>query len=272
MSLPEAQAQLNAVGVAKSSQYALLFGGVQDILPPRASKRLSISCEECFFPGKNVFTADVRHYGNSMKFPYGREYMNEITMIFRIGGDFFEKRVFEEWIRYIVNDRTNDHQYYDNYTTNIQILQVSDKIEKKKDSDQGVIDGIIDRFKESIDINLGGGNDAAKTFIPIGSEEVKYQCILEKAFPIGIMELPLGHANKDTYERIGVTFTFKKWYSVPVGYQLEQFDAAEQRANEALNTTQKQAVGGKVIDVVTRGSQVYGKVFGRGSGVNILDF
>lgn len=274
MSIPEAIAQIHALGIAKSSQYALLIGGVENIIPTRASKRLSISCEECFFPGMNVYTADVRHYGQSMKFPYAREYNNEMTMIFRVAPDFFEKKIFDAWIHTIVDPKSNDHEYYQNYTADIQILQISDRIEKKQGEDPGLIEGIIDRFKEAIDINFGGNsNKAAKTFTPIFNEKVDYRCVLENAFPIAVTEMPLGHANQNTYHRIAVTFTYKRWYTLPEVFDnAQQYDASESKIQESLNTTEKRAVGGRVADVITRGGQIYGKVFGRGNGSSLFKF
>jgi hypothetical protein len=272
MSYREASAFIRTTGMAKPSQYALFFAGPFDIIPPQASKRLTINCEECFFPSKSIFTADVRHYGNGYKYPYSQEYSNEITMIFRVGADMYEKRVFEEWMDKIIDRKTMNHEYYDNYTTQIGIAQIQDQAPTKdgeSDSVFGVFENLKDRILEGIDrqipeVDIFKNKKDNYQAPRIGSENIVYQCILEKAFPIGIMELPLGHGSTDTYHRMGVTFSFKKWTSIP---ELGNGDIKSQSIRNSelidggLETTQKQGINGQIINVISRGVEQYGPAF-----------
>lgn len=273
MSYKEASAFVQRTGYAKPSQYALFFTGPFDIIPPQASRRLTINCEECFFPSKNIFTADVRHYGNSYKFPYSHEFTNEVTMIFRIGSDFYEKRVFEEWMNLIINNNTFNHEYYDNYTTNIAITQIDNSNITSKEENDSILGGLIDRFKEGIDNQIPDidifKKDDGRDAPPIGSEQIVYQCMLEQAYPIGIMELPLGHGSTDTYHRIGVTFTYRKWTSLPEYNTGDIRDFAvrdSQELDASREKTQKQGIGGKIVKVISRGVEQYGPAFRSGSG------
>jgi len=276
MSFIEAKSQVYTTGIAKSNQYGLFFSEPTGIISPiETSRRLSISCEECFFPGMNIFTADVRHYGNAFKFPYSREYMNEMTMIFRVGSDMYEKRIFEEWMDLMVSYDNHNHEYYDNYARDIYIAQFADYTEQKEGSGS-ILGDMFDRFKESIKNNIGlGGNPNPMPNIMIGEETIVYQCMLKRAYPIGMMELPLAHSNRDTYHRIGITFTFRDWQPLPLikDSDLElAIGNSDTAINDAISASEKRASGGKVVDVATRGGQIYGKIFGRGSGGNIISF
>lgn len=267
MSYREAKAIIDSSGIAKPSQYALFFSGPFDIIPVEASRRLTVNCEECFFPSKNIFTADVRHYGNGYKYPYSHEFTNEVTMIFRIGKDMYEKRVFEEWMNLIIGNKQFDHEYYDNYTTRISIAQI-DNSAIPREQNNSILGNLVDRFKEGIDNQIpeidlfkSRKENSAPAF---GSENIVYQCVLENAYPIGIMELPLGHGSTDTYHRIGITFTFKKWYSLP---ELVDGDIKSQairnnsETNQNIEKTQKQGVNGNIVKVISRGVEQYGPAF-----------
>lgn len=279
MSYREANAFIRTTGLSKPSQYALFFAGPFDILPVQASRRLTINCEECFFPSKNIFTADVRHYGNTYKYPYSQEYTNEVTMIFRIGADMYEKRVFEEWMDKVVDRDSMNHEYYDNYASQINIAQIDDQRPTKDGESEGniltdVFENLRDRVLEGIDqqipeIDIFKNKKDNYQAPKIGSENIVYQCVLEKAFPIGIMELPLGHGSTDTYNRIGVTFTFKKWKSLP---ELVSGDIKSQALRNSadidngLETNQKQGINGQLINVLSRGVEQYGPAFNKFRG------
>jgi len=273
MSYREANGLIRTTGMAKPSQYAVYFAGPFDIIPVEGSRRLSINCEEAFFPSKNIFTADVRHYGNGYKFPYSHEFTNEITMIFRVGADFYEKRVFEEWMNKIINVDSFDHEYYDNYASQIAIAQINNNNITRKDDNDSILGNLVDRFKEGIDnqlpeVDIFGRKDDFEA-PRIGAEDITYQAVLQKAYPIGIMELPLGYGSTNTYHRIGITFTFKKWSALPQLVSGDIKSQAIRNSNELdseLEQTQKQAVNGGIINTISRGVEQYGPAFRSGRG------
>lgn len=275
MSYKEARAFMDVTGLAKPHQYSLFFAGPFDLIPTDASKRLTINCEECFFPSKNIFTSDVRHYGHMYKYPYSQEYTNEVTMIFRVGSDMYEKRVFEEWMNMIIDKTTKNHEYYDNYTTRIGIAQIDNSQILPEQDEGGILENVVDRFRDALNDQLPGNpfgrNEGdGRTAPKFGYEQIMYECVLEKAFPIGVMELPLGHGSTDTYHRIGVTFTFKKWHTLPeiLGPDLRTFSERNSRdIDDAFYTAQKQGSDGGIINVLSRGVEQYGPAFRSSRGL-----
>lgn len=276
MSMKEAQAHIAREGIAKSSQYSVFFSGPNDLIPARANTRLTVACEECIFPGKAIYTADLRHYGEMRKYPYAREYANEVTMVFRVGSDFYEKRVFEEWQNMIVNNTTNDHGFYDDYTVMIAINQIRDVGKRSNEERDGIIDRFFDKAKEDILINYGVKTQRSSVEeVRIGDEENVYTCILDKAYPTAIQELPLAHGNSNSYHRIAITFTYHKWRSLP------QVSSADLKSDaltdsfefdDAFGDTQQQANNGLLSNIVRQSGIAYGKIFNRGNGGNNLSF
>jgi len=86
--------------------------------------RLYFSCETSNLPGRGVSTTPNRIYGPVREMPHERLYSGDLDLIFRMGRDMAERRIFELWMDSIVNKHSNDFMYFDDYTTNMMISQL----------------------------------------------------------------------------------------------------------------------------------------------------
>lgn len=264
MSIVEANAQLQATGYLRPTRYSVLFGGPQDLIPADANRRLSITCEECSLPGRSLATAEQRIHGPVFKVPYLRSFLGEITMNFRVGGDLYEKRLFEEWMDKICNPRSNDFEYYENYVQNIEIRQLANGIRTTPEGGNAVLDffaNIGERVANNVLTNFGLQDSTNKPLIRIGDEKPIYTVKIREAFPISIQEMSLGHSMTDQIHKVSVTFAYKDYEALPFLTDSDTGDLArssQDRTDNALQQSQRRAVSGRILDVVQRGSAVYG--------------
>lgn len=276
MSMKEALSILQSTGYTKASKYLLNFGGPSDIIPPSASKRLSVTCEDCFFPGRTAFTSETRKYGPSYKVPYTVNYNNEMTMTFRVGQDFYEKFMFEKWMDKIVDPKSYDIGYYDEFSHTIRISQINENLLVAKgnrtlsDEFSNIFTDIGERLKDGFLDNLGFGSDKSQAIIPIGEEPILYTAEIQNAYPISIQEIPLSHSSTDQIHRIIVTFTFYKYISLPEQTDQDvslRVESSIINSDIALKNPEKRAVDGQVIDVFSRTASTAKTIFNRGGSI-----
>lgn len=220
MSIVEAAAMTAQIGIIQPSRYLIQFSGPANLIPARANIRLSITCEAGVLPGKGIATTEERIHGPQRKIPYVTEFPNEFTLSFRVGKDMYEKRVFEEWMEFIVDNESHDFEYYNNYIQTLEIMQLSNTIGKVRDTGEetgirGFLGSIADRAKEGVLTNLGINDSNNKPLIRIGDEIPIYTAKIFEVFPISIQEIGLGHEQRDTYSQISVTFAYRNWVSIP---------------------------------------------------------
>ena len=73
------------------------------------------SLENVFFPGRNISSEPIKIAGPVDEIPYEATYSGDLDMTVRVSGDFKEKNVFETWQDIIINQRTQNLNYPDNY-------------------------------------------------------------------------------------------------------------------------------------------------------------
>ena len=89
--------------------------------------QLSLMCESITFPGTNVRSVpDTLRYGPAREQGQGMTY-GPFTATFICSPDFREKVFFESWQQAIVNHKTWEAQYYDNYRGELKIFQLDDQ-------------------------------------------------------------------------------------------------------------------------------------------------
>lgn len=269
MSMPEALSLLSSTGLVRPTRYLVRFSGPVDLIPAAANVRLSVTCEEAIVPGRSYATSEVREYGPQRRVPYVSLYTNDIPITFRVGTDFYERRVFEQWMDFINDPITHDMEYYNNYAFNLDLVQLGSGKDDSltEQQNEGVLDGFLGNLispiatgvQESFGLNRNARNNE---LIRIGQEKAIYTCRLREVYPVGIQEVPIGHAQNDQYMRVIVNFAFKDWISLPEATNNSVSTANQnslRSAEQTFNTFQRSSSGsGGVIDVATRASQVYG--------------
>lgn len=108
---------------ASSSKYEVVITRLPSALRGYNTKRLRFRVEDAEFPGKVISTAEFKDYGPTRKIAYGAMY-NDVNLQFMVVDDMTEKRLFDDWHNYIIDDnRGSDLEYYNNYVGTIEISQ-----------------------------------------------------------------------------------------------------------------------------------------------------
>lgn len=114
-------------GISKPNKFDVEF------MPPRElnsdNQDLSILCESVSMPSRQISTIDFSTYRHSYKIPNG--YSNvDVTCVFLMTGDFFPKNLFDRWTSLIVDPVTYRIRYVKDYSTNINIYQLDNNMER----------------------------------------------------------------------------------------------------------------------------------------------
>lgn len=95
-----------------------------DGLGVSVNERLNRNCMNTAMPGRSIQSQSLKIYGPPSEFAYEANYTNELSMVFRVGEDMFERDFFEGWMGSVVSPMTSDLQYPDSYRTNMRIYQL----------------------------------------------------------------------------------------------------------------------------------------------------
>uniref|UniRef100_A0AAU6W3H8 Uncharacterized protein n=1 Tax=Pseudomonas phage Cygsa01 TaxID=3138529 RepID=A0AAU6W3H8_9VIRU len=95
-------------------------GGRED-----AARSLQIMCQVASFPGTNVDTAELKAGGKPRKFAYGLSY-DTADFAFLVSNDMREKKIFDYWIKTIVDAKTGAVGFYDDYIVDVTIEQMDE--------------------------------------------------------------------------------------------------------------------------------------------------
>jgi hypothetical protein len=140
---------------------------------------LSMQCETAELPGKQLQTSDAKIYGPTYKVPYQVQY-SDITLQFICSNLFYERKLFDRWLEYIIPNNTNNARF---------------------PKGKGIKGGYLTR------IMIVQFNDVVKQI---------YAVELIDAFPISITAQPLNWAD-DNFHRVSVQFTYQKFKTIYSG-------------------------------------------------------
>ena len=99
------------------------FGPGQLVNDPRD---VSLLCESCSLPGRQIQTLDKQHmnYRQSIKIPQG--YFNEdVNFVFHLTNDYHMKKVFDRWLDLVINPETYQVAYRKEFVTDVTIQQLN---------------------------------------------------------------------------------------------------------------------------------------------------
>lgn len=124
--IDELQAKIGRYGVARPNRFQVELSSppsLPNLIPRERAERLAIQCEVAQLPGKSFSTHEQRIYGPVRKFPYTATFTSNIELTFRVGEDFTERSIFDEWQNTVMNRSTNMFGYYKEYVTDMFIHQ-----------------------------------------------------------------------------------------------------------------------------------------------------
>ena len=92
-------------------------------------RTLAMRVESAELPGKTITTSDARLYGPIRKIPYNLGFIDS-TFTFMCSDNFLvEKRFFDDWANYIIDQDTFNAEYYDNLIGSINLQLLNDRNE-----------------------------------------------------------------------------------------------------------------------------------------------
>lgn len=124
--IDELQSRIAQYGLTRPNRFQLEIGPPQkeaSLLSGLIKERLAIQCETTELPGKSFSTEDHRIYGPIRKHPFTATFTSTIDLTFRIGTDYKERSLFDEWQGIIMNPSTNMFGYYQDYVVDFVIHQ-----------------------------------------------------------------------------------------------------------------------------------------------------
>ena len=139
---------------------------------------LSMLCDTASLPTKSLATYEKTIYGPVKAMPY-RMTFTEASMSFIMTDGMNEKKYFDAWQNKIVDQKTGNLGFFDDYICDINIKKFG---------------------RTAGDIN----------------ESPTYEVILFDAWPSIVSEVQLSHSGGTEAMKLPVTFQFKKWESTEV--------------------------------------------------------
>jgi hypothetical protein len=134
------------------------------------SRYLALQCETAELPGRTIQAQDVKIYGPTFKVPFQTQF-EPTTLTFICTNEFYERKLFDNWLNCIMPLDTNNLRYSKGtetrYLTNIKIIQYDDFIKQI------------------------------------------YAVELMDAFPIGVATQPLSWG-EDGFHRVSIQFAYQK--------------------------------------------------------------
>ncbi len=129
----ELQARISQHGLTRPNRFQVELTPppvLQTLLPQFLRERLAIQCETAQLPGKSFSTQEHRIYGPVRKLPYVATFTSTLDLTFRLGEDYKERSIFDEWQNIIMDRTTNMFNYYREYVTDFVIHQFDQQDER----------------------------------------------------------------------------------------------------------------------------------------------
>lgn len=111
-------------GVAFSNRYEVQFYLPSDFIgdSSKIARVLELRAENVTIPGRSLSTTPYRFYGPARNFPYEQIYSGEISIGFILSADLAERHFFEGWLNFISNPINYKFNYYNKYTSKLNIV------------------------------------------------------------------------------------------------------------------------------------------------------
>ena len=171
------KALLNAHGgIAYNNKYMVTINKPPAFELPGGAQmrqRLGLLCDTTSLPTKSLATYEKQIYGPIKAMPY-RMTFTEASMSFIMTDRMIEKDYFDAWQNKIVDQKSGNLGYFDDYVCDINIKKF-----------------------ERTAIDMGSG--------------VSYEITLFDAWPSIVAEIQLSHSGGTEAMKLPITFQFKKW-------------------------------------------------------------
>jgi|TARA_B110000438_G_scaffold141603_1_gene136635 hypothetical protein len=127
---------------ARPNLFEVVIFAKPDGINKALQERLKFSCYQANIPGMSILTTEKDEGYRSIA--YQKTY-EDITLGFYVHGDMKEIKVFQDWMKIMINPENNHVGYYDDYKSTIEIKNL-DRQQKKV-----LTTTLIDAYPKSID-------------------------------------------------------------------------------------------------------------------------
>lgn len=148
-----------------------------EIYSPKAvseySRKVSIRIDSVSFPGKNIRTVTNENvYGPTYEVAQGLTYAEEINIGFYMNNNHEERWFFNDWQDKIINPRTYNVAYYDQYVSKMRVFQLDEANNRTcgieiRDVFPKTVNGIDYSHSDANNIVKGSVGLAFKEWVPI---------------------------------------------------------------------------------------------------------
>ena len=166
-------------GIAYNDKYMVTLNKPPAFELPGGQKmrhQLSLLCDTATLPTKSLATFEKSIYGPVKAMPY-RMTFTEASMSFIMTDSMEEKDYFDTWQNRIVDQKTGNLGFFDDYVVDISIKKFGRNVTSSDD-------------------------------------DPTYEIILIDAWPSIVSEIQLSHSGGTEAMKLPVTFQFKKWKAV----------------------------------------------------------
>ena len=85
---------------------------------------VSLLCESCTLPGRAITTMEKQNVKQAVKVPYS--FVNDdVTFTFILTGDYYMRKMFDNWSNLVFDTEKYEMRYPDTYTTDVRISQLN---------------------------------------------------------------------------------------------------------------------------------------------------
>jgi len=144
-------------------------------------ENVDMMCNKVTMPNRDIATAPHLMYGPRREMPYAYQYSANVECTF-YGDKFLRQRMFfENWQKKIIDIKSHNLDYYDNYVGSMDIMQLG-QFDSKQDDDA----------------------------------RVTYAVRLFEVYPQTIGSFDLGHGNNNQITEVPVTLNFRTWANLTI--------------------------------------------------------
>ena len=141
---------------ARPNLFEVTIFAKPDSLNKTLHERLRFSCYQATIPGMNIATTDKDQGYRSMAY---QKIYEDVTLGFYVHGDMKELKVFQDWMKIMIDPSDNHVGYYDDYISTVEIKNLDRQQHKV------LTTTLIDAYPktlETIALDAGANDDVMK--------------------------------------------------------------------------------------------------------------
>jgi hypothetical protein len=119
-------------------------------------ERLKFSCYQATIPGMNIATTDKDAGYRSIAY---QKIYEDVTLGFYVHGDMKELKVFQDWMKLMINPINNHVGYYKHYISTVEIKNLNRQEEKVLTT---TLFDAYPKTLESVELNSGANDDVMR--------------------------------------------------------------------------------------------------------------